>query len=299
VNATGTYTVTFGGSTTIRSLTLGGSSGQKTLRVGSTCSQDAALTTTNGATVNATGILTLTNADSCAKDATLGLSGGTLTNSGNVRAIKAVGGQRVISGTVSNKKIVQIDAGATLQVTGAFSQTSAGTFQPAIASASLGTLSVGGGATLAGKVKLMNPFKSTTLGQTFTLLTAASRSGTFTTAIGFVLNATTGFYYLPTYSATSFSAVTTQATLLVSPASGPAGSSVTVSGSGWPPGDKITVSFRDHNNATTTYPLVTADGSGNFSVSETVPAAAATGAGTFSARSALVGLTLSKTFTVS
>src|SRR5262249_20336178 len=129
--------------------------------------------------------------------------------------------------------------------------------------------------------------------------TAASGSGTFSQAVAVVLNTSTGFYSLPTYSATAFSLVTTQATLSVSPASGPAGSSVTVGGSGWPPGDKLTVSFRDHNNATTNYPVVTVDGSGNFSVAETVPAGAGAGAGPFSARSPLVGLTLSKTFTVS
>ena len=300
ITLSGTYTVTFGGSATVRSLQVGATSGTQTLQLGSTCAQDAVLTSTNGDTVNARGILTLTNADTCAGNVTLDLTGGTLTNNGTVHVFGAIGGQRVVSGSVSNKKILMVDGGAALQVSGAFTQTGTGTFQPAITSATkLGTLTAGGAATLAGKVKLVKPFKSTTLGQSFTLLTAASRSGTFSQAVAVVLNASTGFYYLPTYSATAFSLVTTQATVSISPASGPAGSSVTVSGSGWPPGDKLTVSFRDHNSVTTNYPVVTVDGSGNFSVAETVPAAAAAGAGTFSARSPLVGLTLSKTFTVS
>lgn len=92
--------------------------------------------------------------------------------------------------------------------------------------------------------------------------------------------------------------VVTQATLSLSSESGPRGSTVTVSGSGYLPGDTITPKFVDHKKVKTVFPSVTTNSSGEFSTEITIPASAALGAGTIGVKSTQTEVNIVKTFTV-
>jgi hypothetical protein len=92
--------------------------------------------------------------------------------------------------------------------------------------------------------------------------------------------------------------VVTQATLVPSPTQGPAGSSVTLKGSGYPQGDTVKLTFTDSKNVKTVLPSVKANGSGEVSAVVKVPAGVAKGAGNFSATSTLTGVVVTAAFTV-
>ncbi len=267
------------------------------LSIQSTCSAHAKTTVTGNYTNF--GTIDLTNGDSCGNNATLTLGGKTLTNKGTINSENPHGGARTIEGALTNEGTVALSAGETLKVTGAYTQVAEGTLKVRIASASsFGTLSVGGAATVAGTliVSPVSPFVAS-LGQTFAILGSTSLTGTFATETGDQINST-GLYYKPTYSATGVTLVVTQASLSLSAESGLPGSVVTLSGSGYLPGDTITPAFTDHNKVKTTFPTVTTNSSGEFSTEITIPAGAALKGGSISVKSTQTGVNISKTFTV-
>ncbi len=137
----------------------------------STCGEHATVT---AGSFESFGTITLTNAEGCGNNATLNLKGGTLTNGGTINVENPHGGVRAIEGNLVNKIILSVAAGATLQVTGTYTESSKGRFKTFIASASeYGKLSVTGAATIAGSVdvKQVLPFRAT-LGQMYAILSS-------------------------------------------------------------------------------------------------------------------------------
>jgi hypothetical protein len=278
--------------------TLGGTvrAGQA-LVVQSTCGEHAVITAAGS--FNNNGTLELTNAEGCGNNATLNLKGGTLTNNGTLNVANPHGGTRTIEGNLTNNLILGVAAGQTLHLTGNYTQGSAGKFKTFIASASsFGAMSVAGSATIAGTLVLrqVEPFKAS-LSQTYPIITGASLSGTFATELEDQINFT-GLYYKPTYSSTGATLVVTQATLVRAPKSGSPGTVVTISGSGYLPGDTITPKFTDHGSVKTVFPTVTTNGSGEFSDEITIPAGAATGAGEIVVTSTITGVHVGQGFLV-
>jgi hypothetical protein len=270
---------------------------EERLMLQSTCSAHAVITAAAG--ISNHGAIELTNGDGCGNNVTLNLSGGTLTNAGAVNIDKVHGGARTIQGNLLNSQTVFLAAGEKLQLGGNFTQTSTGKLKSFIASvATFGSLSVTGSSTLGGTLvsHQTGSFKGT-LGQKFAILSSGSVTGTFATISEDQINST-GLYYQPVYSSTGVTLQVVQATLLLSPNSGLPGASVTVSGSGYLPGDTITPKFTDHGGTTTTFPGVITNGSGEFSTEITIPVSAAVGAGTIKVTSAITGVQISDPFNV-
>lgn len=122
-------------------------------------------------------------------------------------------------------------------------------------------------------------------------------AGSFATVSGDQINES-GLYYKPTYFTNAVSVVPTLATLLASPTSGLPSSTVTISGTGYQPGDTITPTFTDHAGVKTTLPSTTTNPGGNFSAKITIPGSAALGAGTITVTSGQTGVHVSQAFTV-
>lgn len=101
ITAPGTYTVTMFGTSavSVHSLTIGAASGTQTLSIGSTCSVNAALTTTAGIVNGAQGAIELTNGDGCANNVTVT---GPITNAGALLSEPAHGGSRRLEGSITN-----------------------------------------------------------------------------------------------------------------------------------------------------------------------------------------------------
>ncbi len=267
------------------------------LSIQSTCNSHAK--TTASASFTNYGTIRLTNGDGCGNNATLDLSGNTLTNKGTVNSANPHGGARTIEGAVTNEGTLSLGGGETLKVTSTYTQTSNGTLQVKVGSAtSFGALSVSGSATIAGTLTVIQkaPFEGS-LGQTFTILTSASLTGTFAAETGDQIGSTS-LYYKPTYSATAVTLVVTKASLVLSAASGLPGSSVTLSGSGYLPGDTITPKFVNHGEVKTFFPSVTTNSSGEFSTEITIPTSAARGAGSIRVKSTQTEVAITKTFTI-
>ncbi len=267
------------------------------LRIESTCSQNASVTAAASFTNN--GTLELTNGDGCGNSATLNMAGNTLTNTSTIGVDNPHGGGRTIDGTLVNSSLLSLAAGETLQVNGNYTETSTGHLKTLLAStSSFGALSVSGTATLAGKLVLhqVAPFVGE-LGQKFAILSAGARTGEFSEEVEGKLNST-GLYYEPIYSATGVTLVVTQATLKLAPTSGPRETVVTVSGSGYLPGDTLELKFSDHHDVKTHYANVTVNGSGEFSVEITIPSTAALGGGEVKVASLVTGAKISQPFMV-
>jgi fibronectin-binding autotransporter adhesin len=269
----------------------------ETLALQSTCSANAVVTA--AASFNNNGTLELTNGDGCGNSATLNLKGGTLTNNGTLLVANPHGGSREIEGNLVNNLILSLAAGQTLHLTGTYTQSAAGKLRVFIASAgNYGTLSVSGAASIAGTLTLrqVEPFKAS-LGQNYSVLNAASLTGTFATESEDQVNFT-GLYYEPAYSATGVTLTVAQATQVRAPNSGTPGSSVTLSGSGYVPGDTITPAFTDSKGTKTLYPSVTVNSGGEFSTEITISPSAALGAGTINTTSTATGVHINNTFKV-
>ena len=85
-----------------------------------------------------------------------------------------------ITGSLDNTKVLQIAAGDAVNVTGTYTQSSLGTFKPALASSSsIGVLNVNGTASIAGTVsaKLAAGFHPS-VGATWIVLKSAGLGGT-------------------------------------------------------------------------------------------------------------------------
>ena len=248
------------------------------------------------------GTITLTNGDGAANNVTLDVAAGagTLENKDTVKAEKSAGGVRTIEGNLENEKTLTLGAGATLKVTGTFVQGKKGTFGTSIAGASsVGALAVAGTAAIEGALKItqVKPFLAKA-GESFAILSSSARTGTFAKESGGPIAKTSGLYYKPTYPATGVTLVATLATVTLSSSSGLPGSTVTAGGSGYPPAGTIKPTFTDHKKVKTTLPSVVTNGSGEFSAEITIPAGAAEGAATINAKSTLVGVSITKPFTV-
>jgi uncharacterized repeat protein (TIGR01451 family) len=95
----------------------------------------------------------------------------------------------------------------------------------------------------------------------------------------------------------------TQATTVYNPSftlstnSGPTGTVVTVSGSGYAPGETATPSFTDNANKTTKYTNVTVGGTGHYTTNITIPSGAASGLGKVTVKGSGTG-SLTASFTV-
>jgi hypothetical protein len=271
--------------------------GGETLELQSTCAHNALITAASG--FSNKGTIELTNFEGCAKNVTLDPAGGTLDTGGALKVDNPHGGARTIEGSLSNSSLLVVAAGATLKVSGSYTQTSAGKLIPYIASASsFGALSVTGSATIAGElaVHAVSPFKGTA-GEEFAILSSGALSGMFSTVSEDQIDSS-GLYYMPTYSSTGAALAVTQATLELSKASGAPGTKVMLKGSGYLPGGTITPTFTDRNGHATTFTAVTANGSGEFATEITIPESADTGEGTIVVRSVTTGMAIGDIFEV-
>ncbi len=267
------------------------------LVIESSCSENATATAA-GSFLNA-GTVELTNGETCANGATLNLKGGTLTNVSVIIVANPHGGTRAIQGNLANEQTLSLAAGATLQVSGNYTQASTGHLKTFIASASsFGSLSVAGSATIAGVLAPNQTSFEGSLKQKFTILTSSSLTGTFSKMGGEDKINQTGLYYQPTYSAKEATLVVAQATLSLSATSGPPSSPVAVGGGGYTPGDTITLTFTDHKGVVTVLASAPIDSSGEFSAEVAVPESAAVGQGSIKATSAETGVHLKEGFKV-
>jgi len=218
----------------------------------------------------------------------LTLTGGTLGGSGTVQAA-------TVTNTSGN--VAPGASPGTLTITGGYTQSSKGKLTVEIAGNGAGqydVLAVTGAATLGGTLVLAPSFTAT-LGQTFGIVTAGSLTGKFKKVSKASIKS--GLYYAPTYTGTGSSLVVKQATVSV-PGTAMHGATIGVSGTGWLPGDKVTLTFTDSASAKTIYPTVTANGSGSFSTTITIPAAAALGTGKVNAKSTITSVSLTKNVSV-
>lgn len=90
----------------------------------------------------------------------------------------------------------------------------------------------------------------------------------------------------------------TQATFVLSIASGLPGSTIKLSGSGYLPGETLTPAFTADSGEKTVFPGVAANANGEVETEITIPVLAAEGAGSIGLTSTTTGITLTKAFTV-
>ena len=172
------------------------------------------------------------------------------------------------SSSLSNSGTLGIGAGSKVTVAGSYTQTAAGIWNEGIASkTSFGLLSATGTAALAGTLAISST-GSYTAGQSMTIVSAATRTGTFG-SITQTSSGASGALFAVSYTSTGV-VVTVQAAITLMPGSGAPGSSFTVKGSGFSPGETVTITF----GATSLTPAV-ATGTGTISQGETVPSVAA------------------------
>ena len=104
----------------------------------------------------------------------------------------------------------------------------------------------------------------------------------------------------PSFNMARFGApITTVAPkLTLNPTSGPIGTEVTVTGTGFQGGEKVKLTFLDSVNGNVVLKTVTSDPTGAFSTTVTIPASAAAGARKIRAKGIISGALVTKTFTV-
>jgi fibronectin-binding autotransporter adhesin len=276
-------------------------SSKQTLSIQNNTNQNASLSA--AASFTNKGVIILTDAPGANGEnvsLVVAAGAGTLTDKGTITIEHNAGGSRTIEGSVNNEKTVSVAAGASLHVTGTYTQGKTGTLKTAVAgSGDDGTLSVAGAASLGGTLAVAQAktFKAKA-GETFSVLSSSAVTGTFAKESGDEVGKGTGLYYKAEYTGTAVSLHVTQATVTLSSSSGPAGSKVTVSGTEWVPGDTIKLTFTDHKKHKTTLPSVTVGPGGEFSTEITIPEGAAEGAGTIAVTSTDTANSISKTFTV-
>ena len=149
------------------------------------------------------GAIHLTNAETSANNVTLKLGGGTLTNKGTVEVLFPKGGTRTIEGSLNNEKTLTIANNSNpLKVTGTFAEGAKATLKLTIAGATnFGRVVATGAVTVNGTLALKQSKFTAKSGETFAILTGASRTGEFTSVTG---NAVKGgvLHYIPHYTAT-------------------------------------------------------------------------------------------------
>jgi hypothetical protein len=268
----------------------------QTLTIQGDCSQGNGMLAVQPAKMSNKGTINLVPS-SCGW-AWLKANGSTFTNAGVLHVAPSAGPIAYFDGTLTNNKTLQLDAGALFDVeTGSYQQTAKGTFKTTIASAtSYGQLEAAGTAALAGTLAIVtqSPFVPS-VGQTFTLVSAGTRTGTWASVTG---RSVGGVQYATDYAAGSAGLDVRAPTLTLTPSSGHAGSQTTVGGTGFTSGEQVTLSFQDHAHVVTQLGSVTAAGDGSIAQPVTIPAGAALGAGTLTATGQSSGITLGKTYTV-
>jgi hypothetical protein len=326
IAAGGTYTVAVKGFRSAAELTLGGGSGVQTLQIqnDNTVGSGRLLLTNQGGMsaegIRANGVVRLAGSES--GYAALAIQGGTLVNKGTIQSLAGAGTDRHIQGNLANdgtlvietytlmnfagstwvnSGLISIAAGAelSLNVSGGatFIQTEQGTLKIGINSASSFGRLTGAAQNLAGQlvVARKKSYKPGA-GTVFSILNATARTGEFAKVVNAVVDKAR--YFKPTYSSTNTSLVVSEATLGAAPASGPPGTSVALTGSGFPANDSVALKLKDAGGAKTSFGKVTTDASGAFSVSKVIPAGADPGVATLSAKSALTTVTAKAAFTV-
>lgn len=166
-------------------------------------SSGSAVATAASSFTNA-GAIVLTGTGGCAgsnSEARLEISSGTLTNDGTIEAVP--GWTRAIKGNLQNNKTLSLVAGVTLSVSGTYAQSKAATLVTAVSGpATAGALSVGGTATIAGTLSIVQQFKASK-GEKFTILSSSALSGKFKKVKGGKIAKTKPkLKYTPVYSTT-------------------------------------------------------------------------------------------------
>src|SRR5262249_5160634 len=153
----------------------------------------------------------------------------TLTNTGTLRVLGDAGTRELI-GNLSNQKLLELHEPQALTLSGSYSEAANATLDAFCdVSCSFGRLTATGSAALSGAVKVTDAKTCNAgKGSTFGVLAAASRSGTWSKGSGLAIKGPK--YLLPSYAANAANLVVTSATLALSPASGPAGTAVTLDG---------------------------------------------------------------------
>ena len=263
------------------------------LDIQGTCAESAKVT---GYTFTNAGTLELSGAEGCPAGAALDFNG-KLVNRGVMDVEDADGGPRAIGGDITNDDLLSLGAGATLALDGDYVQLQAGKLETLIAGPSaFGALTVGGSAAIDGRliVRQVPPFEASA-GETFPILTSSALTGVFSRETGIPRG---DRYYKPTYTATGVTLVPTQAMLTDTPSIGAPGTSVTIHGAGFLPGETVTPAFTDHAANKTTFSGVTANAEGEFSTEITIPLSAASGSGDVSSTGAQTGAIAKKGFKV-
>jgi hypothetical protein len=283
ITANGTYDVNVsgaGGPIHVRDVQLGGSEGTQSITLASPCAEAATLDTSEGVDIGARGAVTLGDGGPCPNSVTLG---GSVQNEGLLTVLGDQGGSRSIAGALINAHTVVLAAGAHLQVGARYDQRAKAILETAIgSSSSFGSLSASGISDIEEgtlHVKQIAPFKAAA-GQTFPVVTSSTLSGTISKEIGAVI--TEGRYYEPTYSGSTLQLDVAHATLSLSPVTGAPGSTVTLRGTGYLPGDTIVPTFTAGGTETEpaekeTYPALAVNSNGEFEVKIQLPSSARAG----------------------
>ena len=133
--------------------------------------------------------------------------GATLENKGTINVLFPHGGQRTIEGNLVNEKTLSIanETSQALKITGSYSQGAKSTLKLTIAgSSNFSRLAASGTLTLGGKLSLKQLKFTGKAGESFAILSGASRSGEFASVTG---NAIKGgsLHYVPHYTPTGVS----------------------------------------------------------------------------------------------
>jgi hypothetical protein len=239
-----------------------------------------------------TGTITLTTTD--ASYAALDGEPIVLSNSGVVQSVAGGGsGALYLRSALTNNNILRLGAGTTITADSgdAISEGRKGVIETQIASAtSFGALSIPSGTlSLQGTLltTVLGGYKAP-VGAAFPIL-SGTVAGQFAKLSKGIIDKKSARYYRPTYGP-GVTLVVTNAAVAVSPSSGAPGSPITVTGSGWTAGEKVTVSFKAHDGTKTTLGSATANASGSFSLATSVPAGATPGSASIVGKGAFAKL---------
>jgi fibronectin-binding autotransporter adhesin len=168
-----------------------------------------ALTTAASGFSNA-GSITLTQIQNEGDNSTLAITTGTLVNKATITVEQGPGsGTRRIEANVANEKSLIIGAGATLTITGTYTQTKKAILQTTIAGSSdFGQLSVTGAATISGTLTIVQgkPF-TPKKGESFLVLSSSKLTGKYKVKGGKIAKTKPKLSYKATYSPTAVTLV--------------------------------------------------------------------------------------------
>ncbi len=216
---------------------------------------------TLGAALTLSGAGTVENSDTSA-NALAGLSA--ITSNGSLSLVSDA--NLTTTGALSNSHHLTLGPTDTLTVPGGYGQTAAAALVVQVSSSGMGTIDgTGAPAALAGRLTI-SPVGGfvPALGTAFTLIGYPSESGHFSSILG--APAGGGSFYVIEYDAAGAFLVVRATSLAIDPSAGQPGTTFTVTGDGYSPGETVPIKFGS-------VPLVAAaaDGSGHFQVAETVP----------------------------